>query len=161
VKCNHVRFRKYDPKYLDYLHFLFDKVHVTGATAFCPEDISSGDSSSNDVLEVAQKNDDSSAIKLSALKKPKPAGKKRKQTCGAAEDKEEKSPFFRMYKNTCLKIDGVADKISSSVEASSAPPPSSSVRTIADAMKLVKKCGVQEKNFYDAHSCLVDHEAGI
>jgi hypothetical protein len=139
-----VRFRKYDPKYLDYLHFLFDKVHVTGATAFCPEDISSGDSSSNDVLEVAQKNDDSSAIKLSALKKPKAAGKKRKQTCGAAEDKEEKSLFFRMYKNTCLKIDGVANKISSSVEASSAPP-SSLVSTIADVMKLVKEYGVQEK----------------
>jgi hypothetical protein len=28
-------------------------------------------------------------------------------------------------------------------------------------MKLVKQCGVQEKNFYDAHSCLVDHEARI
>jgi hypothetical protein len=139
-----VRFRKRGPKYLDDLHFLFDKVHVTGATAFYSGDISSGDSSSDDVLEVAQKNDDSSAIKLSALKKPKAAGKKRKQTCGAAEDKEEKSPFFRMYKNTCLKIDSVTDKIGSSVEASSAHP-SSHVPTLADAMKLVKECGVQEK----------------
>jgi hypothetical protein len=43
------------PKYLDDLHFLFDKVHVTGATAFCPGEISSSDSSSDDVLEVAQK----------------------------------------------------------------------------------------------------------
>jgi hypothetical protein len=84
------------PKYLDDLHFLFDKVHITGATAFCPGDISSDDSSSDDVLEVAQKDDDSSAIKLSALKKPKAAGKKRKQTCGAAEDNKEKNPFFRM-----------------------------------------------------------------
>jgi hypothetical protein len=32
VKCNHVRFRKHEPKHLDDLHFLFDKVHVTGAT---------------------------------------------------------------------------------------------------------------------------------
>jgi hypothetical protein len=28
-------------------------------------------------------------------------------------------------------------------------------------MKLIKECGVQEKNFYNAHSCLVDHEARI
>jgi hypothetical protein len=144
VKCNHVRFRKRGPKYLDDLHFLFDKVHVTGATAFCPGDISSGESSSDDVLEVAQKEDDSSAIKLKALKKPKATGKKRKQTCGAAEDKEERSPFFRMYKNTCLKIDSVADKIGSSVEASSVQP-SSNVPSLPDAMKLVKECGVQEK----------------
>ncbi|KAL5672852.1 hypothetical protein ACJX0J_017158, partial [Zea mays] len=58
-----------------------------------------------------------------AFKKPKPAGKKHKQMSGATEE-EEKSPFFRMYKNTCLKIESAADKITSSVEASSAPAPS-------------------------------------
>ncbi|KAL5653851.1 hypothetical protein ACJX0J_033170, partial [Zea mays] len=90
VKCNHVRFRKHGPKHLDDLHFLFDKVHVTRANASCLGEISSGESSSDD--DVA------------AFKKPKPAGKKRKQMSGATEEEEEKSPFFRMYKNTCLKI---------------------------------------------------------
>ena len=33
IKCNHVRFRKQGPKHLDDLHILFDKVHVSGATA--------------------------------------------------------------------------------------------------------------------------------
>jgi hypothetical protein len=53
---------------------------------------------------------------------------------GATEE-EEKSPFFRMYKNTCLKIESAADKITSSVEASSAPAPSNLVPTMADAMR--------------------------
>jgi formate-dependent nitrite reductase cytochrome c552 subunit len=64
---------------------------------------------------------------------------------GATEEKEEKSPFFQMYKNTCLKIESAADKIRSSVEASSAPTPSNPVPTMADAMRLVKECGVHEK----------------
>ena len=50
-----------------------------------------------------------------------------------------------MYKNTCLKIETAAEKISSSVEASSAPPPTDLVPTIAQVMKMVKDCGVQEK----------------
>ena len=93
VKCNHVRFRKCGPKHLDDLHFLFDKVHVTGATASCPGDVSSESSSEEDVDEV-QNNDDSVQMKLSALKKPKRAAKKRKESSSAAEEKDEKSPFF-------------------------------------------------------------------
>ncbi|ONM41508.1 L10-interacting MYB domain-containing protein-like [Zea mays] len=136
TKCNHVRFRKHGPKHLDDLHFLFDKVHVTGATAMCPGDVSSCDSSSDDVLEVTEKTDE-------ACNKPKP--KKRKQMSGAAQEKEEKSPFYQMYKNTCMKIESAVEKISTSVEASSAPLQANLVPTIAEAMKMVKACGIQEK----------------
>lgn len=131
-----MRFRKHGPKHLDDLHFLFDKVHVTGATAMCPGDVSSCDSSSDDVLEVTEKTDE-------ACNKPKP--KKRKQMSGAAQEKEEKSPFYQMYKNTCMKIESAAEKISTSVEASSAPLQANLVPTIAEAMKMVKACGIQEK----------------
>jgi hypothetical protein len=43
-----------------------------------------------------------------------------------------------------LKIETALEKISSSVEASLAPPPNL-VPTIAEAMKVVKDCGVQER----------------
>ncbi|KAG2641902.1 hypothetical protein PVAP13_2KG218758 [Panicum virgatum] len=33
IKCNYVRFGKQGPKNLDDLHILFDKFHVSGATA--------------------------------------------------------------------------------------------------------------------------------
>src|SRR5438105_4001415 len=84
IKCAHVKFRKRGPKHLDDLHLLFDKVHVTGASAFCPGDISSGESSDEDVMEMANN------------EKPKPAAKKRKELSSPAEKEEEKSPFFRM-----------------------------------------------------------------
>jgi hypothetical protein len=59
------------------------------------------------------------------------------------EDKEDKSsPFQWMFKQTCSKIEGV-DKISTSIEASSKPM-TSHVPTIAEAMKMLKECGVQE-----------------
>ncbi|TVT97223.1 hypothetical protein EJB05_57531, partial [Eragrostis curvula] len=45
IKCNHVRFKKQGPKYLEDLHLLFEKVHVTGASASCPGDVSSAESS--------------------------------------------------------------------------------------------------------------------
>lgn len=73
--------------------------------------------------------------------KPKPVGKKCKQMHGATKE-EEKSHFFRMYKNTCLKIQSAIDKITLSVEASSAPAPSNPIPIMADAMKLVNECGV-------------------
>jgi hypothetical protein len=60
---------------------------------------------------------------------------------GATEE-EEKSSFSRMYKNTCLKIESAADKITLSVEASSTPAPYNHIPIMADAMKLVKECGV-------------------
>ena len=140
LKCNHVSFRKQGPKYLDDLDLIFGKVHVTGATASCPGDISFDEASDEDVAEVPKppENDD---VKLAALKKP--GKKKRKRSCTATEAKEEKSPFFRMYKNTCLKIENVADKISSSVSASSAPP-TNLVPGIGEAMTMVEECGVEE-----------------
>jgi hypothetical protein len=138
-----VRFRKQGPKHLDDLHILFDKVHVSGASASCPGDISSDESSDEDVAEV-QKTPDNDDVYLAALKASKPGKRKRKSSSTATEEKDEKSPFFRLYKNTCLKIETAAEKISSSVEASSAPP-TNLVSTIAEAMKMVKDCGVQER----------------
>jgi hypothetical protein len=82
VKCIHVKFRKRGLKHLDDLHLLFDKVHVTGASASCPGDLSSGESSDEDVMEMTNN------------EKPKPAAKKRKQLSSPTEEKEEKSPFF-------------------------------------------------------------------
>ncbi|XP_034586696.1 uncharacterized protein [Setaria viridis] len=143
IKCNHVRFRKQGPKHLDDLHILFDKIHVNGASASCPGDISSDESSDDDVSEI-QKTQDIDDVKLAALKKSKPGKKKRKEHSSSIVEKEEKSPFFRLYKNTCLKIETAADKISSSVEASSAAP-TNPVPSISEAMKMVKDCGVQEK----------------
>jgi hypothetical protein len=57
---------------------------------------------------------------------------------------EKKNPFFRLYNNTCLKIGAAAEKISISVEASSAPP-TNSVPSIKETMQMVEDCGVQEK----------------
>jgi hypothetical protein len=47
-----VKFRKQGPKHLDDLHILFDKIHVTGASASCHGDISSDESSAEDVSVV-------------------------------------------------------------------------------------------------------------
>jgi hypothetical protein len=47
-----VKFKKQGPKHLDDLHILFDKIHVTGASASCPGDISSDESSAEDVSVV-------------------------------------------------------------------------------------------------------------
>jgi hypothetical protein len=55
------------------LHLLFDKVHVTGASAFCPGDISSGESSGDNIMEMANN------------EKPKPAAKKHKELSSPAE----------------------------------------------------------------------------
>nr|TKW27779.1 hypothetical protein SEVIR_3G279800v2 [Setaria viridis] len=143
IKWNHVRFQKQEPKHLDALHMLFDKVHVSGASASCLGDISSDDSSDEDVAEIQRThhNDD---VKLAALKKSKPGKRKCKDSSTITEEKDEKSLFFRLYKNTCLKIEIAAEKISISVEASS-PPPTSKVPRIKEVMQMVKDCGVQEK----------------
>ncbi|CAO2209508.1 unnamed protein product, partial [Urochloa humidicola] len=143
TKCNHVRFRKRGPKHLDDLHLLFDKTHVTGASASCPDDISSSDSSDEDAAG-AQKIADDDDVKLAALKKSKQGKKKHKDSSTATEEKDEKSPFFRLYKNTCSKLESAAERISTSVEASSVPP-TNQVPTIKEAMQMVKDCGVQEK----------------
>nr|TKW31405.1 hypothetical protein SEVIR_2G104000v2 [Setaria viridis] len=83
-------------------------------------------------------------VKLAALKKSKPRKKKRKEYSSSIEEKDENNPFFRLYKDTCLKIETAADKISSSVEALSAPP-TNPIPIIAVAMNMVKDSGVQEK----------------
>ena len=44
-----MRFKKQGLKNLDDLHILFDKFHVSGATATCPDDVSSDESSDEDV----------------------------------------------------------------------------------------------------------------
>ena len=85
---------------------LFDKIHVSGASASCLGDISSDDSSDEDVGEI-QKPPHNDDVKLDALKKLKPEKKKRKESSTATDEKDEKRPFFRMYKNTCLKIETI------------------------------------------------------
>jgi hypothetical protein len=75
-----------------------------------------------------------------------------------AEEKDEKSPFFRLYKSTCQKIETAIEKISISVEASSAPP-TNHVPTIAMTMKMVKKYGVEEETASNVYSQLTYCEA--
>ncbi|XP_024314530.1 uncharacterized protein LOC100824279 [Brachypodium distachyon] len=141
IKCNDMKFRKHGVKHLDDLHIMFAKIHVTGSSAGCPGDVSSANDSDEDVIVVQQTND-SPEIKLAPLKKPK-TSKKRKESSNASEEKDEKNPFYRSYKSTCGRIGAAADNISSSVQASSAPHPTSHVPSIADVMQMVKDCGVQ------------------
>ena len=89
-----MRYRKRGPKHLDDLHAMFEKTHVSGATATCPGDISSDECSDEDV-EVVKKTDDSPEVKLDSLKKPK-ENKKRKESSNPNEEKDEKIPFFRL-----------------------------------------------------------------
>jgi hypothetical protein len=63
----------------------------------------------------------------------------------AIEDKEEKSPFLCLYKQTCMKIEEGVDKITTSVEASSAPPVTTQIPSLEEAMRMAKECGVKEK----------------
>ncbi|KAF0910017.1 hypothetical protein E2562_001259 [Oryza meyeriana var. granulata] len=132
IKCSHVKFRKNGPKFLEDMHIIFGKAHVDGSTAACPGDISSNDTSDEDVAEVAK-----------PTKEKEKAVNQGKRKRKAVEEKEEKSPFYRMYKNTCLKIETAAERISTSVEASSATT-INPIPTIAEAVKMVKECGVEE-----------------
>ncbi|KAF2927299.1 hypothetical protein DAI22_06g194203 [Oryza sativa Japonica Group] len=52
IKCNHVKFRKQGPKFLDDLRIIFCKSHVSGASASCPRDVSSDEASDEDMAEV-------------------------------------------------------------------------------------------------------------
>jgi hypothetical protein len=130
------------------MHIIFGKTHVDGSTAACPGDISSNDTSDEDVAEV-----------------PKPTKEKEKTVNQGkrkhkdVEEKEEKSPFFRIYMNTCLKIESAAERISTSVEASSAPT-INQIPTIVEAVKMVKECGVEEGTalMYTAWSALANPE---
>ncbi|TVU50419.1 hypothetical protein EJB05_01790, partial [Eragrostis curvula] len=118
IKCKHMKFKK--------------KRFMLPGPMPHPGDISSDQSSDEDVVELA------------ALKKAKSGKKKRKESSNATEEKDKKSPFFRLYKNTCMKIETAADKISSSVSASLAPP-RNEVPTIKEDIQTVKEFGVQEK----------------
>ncbi|KAG2578779.1 hypothetical protein PVAP13_6NG112100 [Panicum virgatum] len=73
IKCIHVKFRKQGPKFLDDLHIIFGKSHINGASASCPEDISSDEAGDDDVA---------------------------KGLSSTVRDKDEKSPFSHMYKST-------------------------------------------------------------
>ena len=100
-----MRFKKQVPKNLDDLHILFDKFQVSGATATCPDDVSSDESSDEDVVEVQRSPED-----VAALKKSKLGKRMCKESSAATEKKDEKSPFFRLYKNTFSKIETAAEK---------------------------------------------------
>jgi hypothetical protein len=58
-----------------------------------------------------------------------------------------------------MKIEEGVDKITTSVEASSAPPVTTQVPTLAEAMVMVKECGVKEKN-PQAYNHIAHHETG-
>lgn len=147
-----MKFAKHGPKFLEDMHIVFGKAHVSGSSASCPGDISSDEASDEDVAEVPKPTEEKE-------KTVNPGKRKRKGTSSAVEQKEEKSPFFRMYKNTCLKIENAAERISTSVEASSAPP-TNQIPTIAEAVKMVKECGVEEGTalMYTAWSALAKPE---
>nr|TKW36703.1 hypothetical protein SEVIR_2G457200v2 [Setaria viridis]TKW36704.1 hypothetical protein SEVIR_2G457200v2 [Setaria viridis]TKW36705.1 hypothetical protein SEVIR_2G457200v2 [Setaria viridis] len=110
-----------------------------------PGDISSDDSSDEDVGEI-QKTPDNDDVKLAAFKKIETRKKRNERTPLLLFTKRmRRAHYFDCTRtNTCLKIETVAEKISTSIEASSAPP-TSQVPSIAEAMKMVKNCGVQEK----------------
>jgi hypothetical protein len=127
-----VKFRKQGPKFLEDLHFIFGQSHVSGASASCPGDISSDEEGDKDVAEIPK-----------PTEKPEKTANPRKNKRKGLADKDEKSPFSRMYKTTCQKIEAAAEKISTSVEAS-ATSPCNAAPTIKEVMKMVKDCGVQE-----------------
>jgi hypothetical protein len=132
-----VQFKKCGPANLESLHIMFGSAHVTGASATIPGDFSAN-STDDDVQEIQR------SITNANLNTRNPNDKKRKASSSASvEDKEDKSsPFLRLYKQACSKIEGV-DKISTSIEASSKSV-TSHVPTIAEAMQMVKECGVEE-----------------
>jgi hypothetical protein len=108
----------------------------------------SGNSSDDDVQEIENNPLD---VKLSTLQNKKKKKRKASSSCNEENDDKNTSPFLRLYKQTCSKIEGV-EKITTSVEASSAPPMHSTVPpmhstvpSIAETMKLLKECGVEEK----------------
>jgi hypothetical protein len=132
-----VQFRKCGLANLVLMHIMFGSAHVTGATASTPRNLYD-DFSENEVHEVE---DD---VTLATLNK-KNINSLRPPSTIVIEEKEEKSPFLRLYKRTCMKIEEGVDKINTSVEASSAPPVTTQVPSLAETMRMVKECGVKEK----------------
>jgi hypothetical protein len=123
---------------LESMHVMFGSAHVTRASVSTPRDLS--DNPSDDEMHEVEKNP--SDVRFSGL--PKKSKKRKAPSFHRIEDKEERSPFLQLYKNTCSKIQGV-EKLISSVEASSASLTSTHIPTIVEAMRMVKKCGVYEK----------------
>jgi hypothetical protein len=117
---------------------MFGSAHVTRATASTPGNLSDDSSDDEEVREVE---DD---VKLATLHKNKHRKRKTPSTI-VIEDKEEKNLFLCLYKQTCMKIEDGVDKITTSVEASSAPTVTTQVPTLIEAMAMVKECGVKEK----------------
>jgi hypothetical protein len=139
-KCKHVYFRRRGPDNLEAMHIMFGSAHVTGASASIPGDLS--DNCSDDEVHEVERSP--SNIHMSTMLQQK--GKKRKDPSSmCADDKEDKSPFLCLYKQTCSKIEDGVNKITSSIEASLAPYMTSHIPTLAEAMRTVKECGVQKK----------------
>ena len=118
---------------------MFESAHVNGSTASIPAILSD---SSDDEAVLEEKVNDSGELKQAALKKKQE--KKRKAAANVVEEKEAKSPFLKVFKDTCGKIESAAEKIASSFEASSATSHNNRVPSIAEALKMVKDCGVEE-----------------
>lgn len=62
------------------------------------------------------------------------------------EDKEDKSPFLFLYKQTWSKIKKRVDNFTTSIEASSAPLMTKQVSTIAEAIRMVEEWSAR-KNY--------------
>ena len=125
---------------MEALEVMYESAHVTGSSASIPGVIS--DSSDDDEPVVQEKVDDIGELKLAALKKK--IEKKRKATNNIVEEKEEKSPFLKVFKGTCGKIETAAEKIASSFEVSSTSSRHNQVPSMAEALKMVTDCGVEE-----------------
>ncbi|KAG2642894.1 hypothetical protein PVAP13_2KG286167 [Panicum virgatum] len=109
IKSNHVRFIKQGPKNFDDLDILFDKFHVSGATTTCPDDVSSGESSDEDVDE---KDENSPFFQLykSTCSKIETAAEKISTNCGVQEK------IALMYTSTLLIVKPDLREVFSSLE---------------------------------------------
>jgi lipid II:glycine glycyltransferase (peptidoglycan interpeptide bridge formation enzyme) len=76
---------------------MFGKAHLSGSSASCPRDISSDDASDEDEDIVPKPVENVEKTRNTKKRKCKGAST-------GAEEKDEKSPFFRLYKSTCQKI---------------------------------------------------------
>jgi hypothetical protein len=117
---------------------MFRSAHVTRASTTIPGDFC--DNSTDDDVQQIEK----SPVHANLNMRNQNDKKRKASSLANVEDKEDKSsPFQWMFKQTCSEIEEEVDKISTSIEASSKPM-TSHVSTIAEAMKMLKECGVQE-----------------
>lgn len=101
-----MKFRKQEPKYLDDLHILFGMQHVSRSSRFCFEDISF-DEASDEVIDEVTKFLNNDVVNLASLKLVNLRKRKCKGSFNSVDEKDEKSPFFLYYINTCLKIETI------------------------------------------------------